>query len=94
MIADFMEIVQEFIGSSHLLRAHGKGEASATILSFHSTQPPEKIAGGFQQAGKKEVACGKEFLPACHPAKRDWGGSGSALLLRQEKQSKTFFNSF
>jgi len=37
---------------------------------------------------------GKEFLPACLPAKRDWDGSGSALLLRQEKQSKTFFNSF
>ena len=53
MIANFMEIVQEFIGSSTLSRAHGKGGASATIL-FLSAPPPEKSVGGFQQAGKKE----------------------------------------
>jgi len=39
-------------GSSTLSPAHGKGGASATILSFLSAPPPEKSAGGFQQAGK------------------------------------------
>src|SRR3990167_9051666 len=131
MIADFMKIVQEFIGSSTLLRAHGRVGGSATIL-FLSVPPPEKSAGGFQQAGKKEGGWGegifarlltapkarlgggrlrslspsrggkkgrglggKNFFPACSPRRgRGWGGSGSALLLRQEKQNKTFFNSF
>ena len=33
--------------------------------------------------------------PACFPRRRrGWGGSGSALLLRQERQSETVFNSF
>ena len=43
-------------GSSTLLRAHGKGGASATILSV---PPSEKSAGGFQQAGKKEGGWGE-----------------------------------
>ena len=43
----------KFKGSSTLLRAHGKGGVSATILSL-SVPPSEKSAGGFQQAGKKE----------------------------------------
>ena len=34
-------------GSSYLLRAHGKGGASATIVSLSAPPPPEKIAGGF-----------------------------------------------
>jgi len=36
-----------------------------------------------QQAGKKEGVWGKEFLPACHPAKRDWGGSGSSFFAQK-----------
>ena len=38
--------------------AHGKGGARATIL-FLSAPPSEKIAGGFQQAGKKERSWGE-----------------------------------
>src|SRR3989338_4293465 len=53
-------------GSSTLLRAHGKGGASATILSFLSAPPPEKIAGGFQQAGKKGGGWGGRIF--CPPA--------------------------
>src|SRR3989338_3482618 len=49
----------KFKGSSTLLRAHGKGGASATILPFLSAPPPEKSAGGFQQAGKKEGGLGE-----------------------------------
>lgn len=49
MITNFKILVQTK-GSSCLLRAHGLGGASATI-SFISAPPPEKIAGGFQQAG-------------------------------------------
>ena len=45
-------------GSSYLLRAHGKGGASATIL-FLSAPPSEKSAGGFQRAGKKEGGWGE-----------------------------------
>src|SRR3989338_8175754 len=77
MIANFMEIVQKFIGSSTLLRAHGMGGASATIFSV---LPPEKSAGGFQQAGKKEGGWGgggkrgggggKGFLPRRPTARR------------------------
>jgi hypothetical protein len=64
-----------------------------------SFPPPEKIRSE-KQAGEKEggwgEAClpaGREFLPACSAAlSAAGGGSDSALLLRQEKQSKTFFN--
>ena len=56
-----------FVSPAHG-NAHGKGGARATILSFCiSVLPPsEKIAGGFQRAGKKEGCWGggKEFLPA------------------------------
>ncbi|OGZ44101.1 MAG: hypothetical protein A2W41_00125 [Candidatus Ryanbacteria bacterium RIFCSPHIGHO2_01_45_13] len=55
---------------------------------------PKNPLGVSSRRAKRKGVWGKEFLPACHPAKRDWGGNGSALLLRQEKQSKTFFNSF
>jgi len=43
----------KFKGSSYLSPAHGKSGVRATIL-FLSAPPPEKSAGGFQQAGKKE----------------------------------------
>ena len=69
MLADFMKIVQAFMGSSYLLRAHGKGGASATTLSFLLVPPPEKIAGGFQQAGKKgRGSGGRNFCPPANRA--------------------------
>ena len=52
--------LNQIIGSSFLSPAHGKGGARATILSFPlSVPPPKKIAGGFQQAGKKEGGWGE-----------------------------------
>ena len=54
----YLSAFGKFKGSSALLRAHGKGGASATIL-FLEAPPPEKSAGGFQQAGKKEGVLGE-----------------------------------
>src|SRR3989344_2841735 len=86
MIADFMKIVQEFIGSSTLLRAHGRVGGSATIL-FLSVPPPEKSAGGFQQAGKKEGGWGEGIF--CPPAiPRSGTGVGAAPLSCSVKRSK------
>ncbi|PIP60739.1 hypothetical protein COX00_01625 [Candidatus Uhrbacteria bacterium CG22_combo_CG10-13_8_21_14_all_47_17] len=54
-----------------------------------------KIGIGKRGWTKRKGVEGKEFLPACSPRRRRGrGGSGSALLLRQEKKNKTFFNSF
>lgn len=64
MIADFMKIVQEFIGSSYLLRAHGKGGASATILFLSASSPVRKIRCGFPAGGQKG---------------RGWGGTPRPL---------------
>jgi len=51
----------KILGSSLLSPAHGKGGARATSLSFPLSvpPPPEKIAGGFQRAGKKEGGWGE-----------------------------------
>ena len=97
MLVSYFMITYSFVfgklkGSSYLLRAHGKGGASATILSSLSVPPSEKIAGGFQQAGKKEGVGGKEFLPArafsfCR-AKRD-----NQSEFRSKKVRASFSNS-
>lgn len=50
-------------GSSFLSPAHGWSGARATIKNI-SVPPSEKIAGGFQQAGKKEGGLGEGILPA------------------------------
>ena len=52
--------VNDIKGSSLLSTAHGRVGARATSFSFCiSVSPPfEKIAGGFQQAGKKKKGCG------------------------------------
>ena len=73
-------------GSSTLLHAHGKGGASATILSFLSVPPSEKSAGGFQQAGKKEGGWG-EFRHAGANTKR---GRTRRLLCQEQKPAKKF----
>ena len=54
MLANFLNFVNKNKGSSFLSPAHGRAGAKATSLSFlHLVPPPsEKIAGGFQQAGK------------------------------------------
>jgi len=88
MIADFMKIVQEFIGSSTLLRAHGRVGGSATIL-FLSVPPPEKSAGGFQQAGKKEGGWGEGIfarLPS-REAGLGWERLRSLAPSREAKQN-------
>ena len=84
-----MEIVQAFTGSSYLLRAHGKGGASATI-SFLSAPPPEKIAGGFQRAGKKEGGLGEGIfarLLTAPKARLGWERLRSLAPSREAKQN-------
>ena len=83
-----MKIVQEFIGSSTLLRAHGRVGGSATIL-FLSVPPPEKSAGGFQQAGKKEGGWGEGIfarLPS-REAGLGWERLRSLAPSREAKQN-------
>jgi hypothetical protein len=75
-------------GSSTLLRAHGTGGASATIL-FLSAPPPEKSAGGFQQAGKKEGGLGEGIfarLPS-REAGLGWERLRSLAPSREAKQN-------
>src|SRR3989344_2962550 len=83
-------------GSSTLLRAHGKGGASATILSFLSVPPSEKIAGGFQQAGKKGGGWGEGIFARLLPfpfrlskrkAEGGFGGNSAFLLPNQNEAS-------
>jgi len=57
--------------------AHGRAGARATLLSFYSLVPPpsEKIAGGFQQAGKKEGGLGEGIfarLLSAPKARQGW----------------------
>ena len=77
-------------GSSTLSPAHGRVGARATILSFSvSVPPPEKITGGFQQAGKKEGGLGgRNFCPpapssGAETLGRDFCPSGQKLLLEK-----------
>ena len=43
-------------------------------LNINDNFPPKKILTKPKQAGKKKRGSGgNEFLPACCPAKRDWG---------------------
>jgi len=85
-----MEIVQAFIGSSYLLRAHGKGGASATISFLSALPPSEKIAGGFQQAGKKEEGLGEGIfarLLTAPKARLGWERLRSLAPSREAKQN-------
>ena len=96
MITNYLEKVkQNHQGSSLLSPAHGRAGARATSLSFLLSVPPpsEKIAGGFQQAGKKKKGCGEnEFLPACLPAEGGlWGGGVSAIPAKAGRQNRKIF---
>jgi len=67
------KLLKHFKGSSLLSPAHGRAGARATSLSFSLSvpSPSEKIAGGFQQAGKKEG--GLSVIPTrnfCPPTKK------------------------
>ena len=80
----------KYKGSSYLLRAHGKGGASATILSFLSVPPPEKSAGGFQQAGKKEGGLGEGIfarLLTAPKARLGWERLRSLASPREARQT-------
>ena len=65
MLYEKTKKVNEIRGSSLLSPAHGRVGARATSLSFPLSVPPpsEKIAGGFQQAGKKKKGCGENEFP-------------------------------
>ena len=88
MITNFKTLVQT-IGSSYLLRAHGKGGASATNSS-PSVPPPEKSAGGFQQAGKKEGGLGEGIfarLLTAPKARLGWERLRSLVPSREAKRN-------
>ena len=95
MLYEKTKKVNEIRGSSLLSPAHGRVGARATSLSFPLSVPPpsEKIAGGFQQAGKKKKGCGEnEFLPACQSAEGgQWGGSVSAIPASAGRQNRKIF---
>jgi hypothetical protein len=72
------------------------GGASATILSFLSAPPPEKSAGGFQQASKKEEGWGEGIFARLLPfpfrlskrkAEGGFGGNSAFLLPNQNEAS-------
>jgi len=88
MIPNFKILVQTK-GSSTLSPAHGKGGARATIL-FLSATPPEKSAGGFQQAGKKEGGLGEGIfarLLSAPKARQGWEAARSCVS-RKTKPAK------
>ncbi len=94
MITNFKTFVQTK-GSSLLSPAHGRVGARATSSSFRISVPPpsKKIAGGFQQAGKKKKGCGEnEFLPACSVPKARLGWeSVSAIPASAGRQNRKIF---
>ena len=72
--------VNDIKGSSLLSPAHGRVGARATSFSFCISVPPpsEKIAGGFQQAGKKEGGLGEGIF-----ARRQAGGNAGRDSIRK-----------
>ena len=90
MLYEKTKKVNEIRGSSLLSPAHGWVGARATILSFLLSAPPsKKIAGGFQQAGKKEWGLGEGIFARLLSAEGGlWGGKAFPQFLRQQ-ESKT-----
>jgi len=79
-------------GSSLLSPAHGRAGARATSLSFFLSVPPpsEKIARGFQQAGKKEGGLGEGIfarLLSAPKARQGWEAARSCVS-RKTKPAK------
>jgi len=79
-------------GSSLVSSAHGRVGARAILLSFYLLVPPpsEKIAGGFQQAGKKEGGLGEGIfarLLSAPKARQGWEAARSCSS-RKTKPAK------
>jgi hypothetical protein len=79
-------------GSSLLSPAHGRVGARATSLSFSVLVPPpsEKIAGGFQQAGKKEGGLGEGIFARLlsAPKARQWWEAARPCVSKEAKPAK------
>jgi len=91
----YLSAFGKFKRSSTLSRAHGKGGASATILSFLSVPPSEKIAGGFQQAGSGWEADRPCVSKEAKPAKIDSlieKKNCARQLVQSEKSSRKVYN--
>lgn len=86
------KVKQNHQGSSFLSPAHGCGGARTTFPSFLLSVPPpsEKIAGGFQQAGKKEGGLGEGIfarLLSAPKARQGWEAARSCVS-RKAKSAK------
>ena len=65
--------------------AHGWCGARVTILSFFLSAPPsEKIAGGFQQAGKKEGGLGEGIFDRLLSAEGGMGWEAARPCVSKE----------
>ncbi len=92
MILNYKTFSKQNLGSSLLSPAHGRVGARATLLAFYSLVPPpsEKIAGGFQQAGKKEGGLGEGIfarLLSTPKARQGWEAARSCVS-RKTKPAK------
>ena len=93
IIHNLIPFVHKSQGSSLLSPAHGRAGARATLLSFYLLVPPpsEKIAGGFQQAGKKEGGLGEGIfarLLSAPKARQGWEAARSCVS-RKTKPAKS-----
>jgi len=85
ILPNYLKAVKK-IGSKNPKTRAREGGASVftSFVSFSVSSPPEKIAGGFQQAGKKEGGLGEGIfarLPKRSPA---------ALLVKSRVPQKSF----
>ncbi|MBU2544792.1 hypothetical protein KJ618_05015 [Patescibacteria group bacterium] len=89
VISDSMVKLNQIIGSSFLSPAHGRVGARATILSISALPPSEEIAGGFQQAGKKEGGWGEGIFARLLSAEggMGWERLSSLAPSREAKQN-------
>ena len=76
------------------LPAHGRAGARATILFLSAPPPPEKIAGGFQQAGKKEGGWGEGIFARLFRSAGAMGWETFPPSWYQDIKAKQFSNPF